>query len=261
MLLPQQRSVHLYRICSPLIHSSYLVLLLLCIPWTSSRVYLSPFFFLCNYHGNTQDYGLNKGEVVISVQVEGNPQAYIPGNFYQISISSSEHFDSFLMTGLYTTTANTQSSLTGQFGIPVTTGGQNLMCSITLTFVWSAPPSGTGCVNFLATATHGQQLLFKDTTVLQLCEQGAISALPRPLLAEVNSDSVLMRDDFETSDFNPQIWQTVDGGHIGDECGTVVYGQSAVLCDSAGAIRDLVSKQFCFPIVLYIFSIKRRHLL
>ncbi|BFZ10315.1 hypothetical protein BsWGS_13354 [Bradybaena similaris] len=235
------------------IHSSYFVLLLLCVPWSSGRVYLSPFFFLCNYHGNTQDYGPNKGEVVISVQVEGNPQTYVPGNFYQISISSSEHFDSFLMTGLYTTTANTQPSLTGQFGIPASTGGQNLMCSIvhsqvspqpmkTLTFVWSAPPSGTGCVNFLATATHGQQLLFKDTTVLQLCEQGAVSAgLPRPVLAEVNSDSVLMRDDFETSDFNTQIWQTAEGGHIGNECGTVVFGKSAVFCDSAGPIRDLVT--------------------
>ncbi|MFX9193263.1 hypothetical protein ABTN81_20080, partial [Acinetobacter baumannii] len=51
-------------------------------------------------------------------------------------------------------------------------------------FRWKAPRRGTGCVNFLATGTLGQQLLYKDITVLQLCEAGAPTLSPlRPDLA------------------------------------------------------------------------------
>lgn len=43
---------------------------------------VSPFFFLCNYHGNAPDLGIEHGEVAVSVTVEGNPEYYTPGLFY-----------------------------------------------------------------------------------------------------------------------------------------------------------------------------------
>ena len=44
---------------------------------------VTPFFFLCNYHGNVQDVGRQGGEVKLSVSIEGNPDNYIPGQVYQ----------------------------------------------------------------------------------------------------------------------------------------------------------------------------------
>ncbi|GFO21735.1 reelin [Plakobranchus ocellatus] len=211
--------------------------------------HLQPFFFLCNYHGQPQNFGLDSGQVVLSVNIEGNPIGYKPDTFYNVSISSSETFDSLLMTGLYTA----PSSISNSRSSSVTQGSHDVMCSIihsqvsprpmkTLSFIWMAPPTGTGCVNFLATATHGQQLLFKDTSIAQLCEQGAASpTILHPELAEVNTDSVLIRDDFDSDpDFNPNLWSTVQGGRVGDDCGHPVSGNSAIFCDSVGT-RKMVS--------------------
>lgn len=50
---------------------------------SSGLLTVSPFFFLCNYHGNVQEFGVERGEVAISVTVEGNPHYYVPGQFYQ----------------------------------------------------------------------------------------------------------------------------------------------------------------------------------
>lgn len=44
---------------------------------------LSPFFFLCNYHGNVQELGQHTSEVKLSVSIDGNPDTYVPGEFYQ----------------------------------------------------------------------------------------------------------------------------------------------------------------------------------
>lgn len=44
--------------------------------------HVSPFFFLCNYHGNVQELGKQTGEVKLSVSIQGNPDTYVPGNFY-----------------------------------------------------------------------------------------------------------------------------------------------------------------------------------
>ncbi|KAK3762808.1 hypothetical protein RRG08_040503 [Elysia crispata] len=220
---------------------------------TSQRHFghLQPFFFLCNYHGPSQDYGLDRGQVVVRVNIEGNPRGYTPNSFYNISISSSETFDSLLMTGLYTTPSSSSANRPGVNSI--TRGSHNTMCSIlhsqvspwpmrTLSFTWMAPPTGTGCVNFLATATHGQQLLFKDTSIAQLCEQGVASQTShRPDLAEINTDSVLIREDFDSdADFDQNIWVNVEGSDIDDTCGTLVSGKSATFCSSSGP-RQLVS--------------------
>ena len=44
---------------------------------------VTPFFFLCNYHGNIQDIGRQSGEVKLSVSIEGNPDNYVPGQVYK----------------------------------------------------------------------------------------------------------------------------------------------------------------------------------
>jgi len=44
---------------------------------------MSPFFFLCNYHGNIQELGDRTSEVKLSVTIDGNPDSYIPGQLYQ----------------------------------------------------------------------------------------------------------------------------------------------------------------------------------
>jgi hypothetical protein len=51
--------------------------------WNYEILKLEPFFFLCNYHGNTQEVGgFDKGEIAVSVSVEGNPEYYTPEQFY-----------------------------------------------------------------------------------------------------------------------------------------------------------------------------------
>lgn len=44
---------------------------------------MTPFFFLCNYHGNIQELGQKTAEVKLSVAIDGNPDSYIPGQLYQ----------------------------------------------------------------------------------------------------------------------------------------------------------------------------------
>ncbi|XP_064604500.1 reelin-like [Liolophura sinensis] len=218
--------------------------------------FLSPFFFLCNYHGNVQELGVDQGEVALSVSVSGNPEYYVPGKFYEITVSSSMNFNGFLLTGLYTLSDFAAVNLPGFTNPAVQAGhavGQNLMCSIVhshmsrkpqhqLSIMWLSPPSGTGCISFLATATLGDQVLFKDTTVLHMCEEGAPTMTPlRPLLTSINSDGVILRDDFESGkQFNKSIWALHDGTGVSSQCGTVLHGDGAVFCDEPG-IRTLTS--------------------
>ncbi|XP_060065663.1 reelin-like [Ylistrum balloti] len=140
--------------------------------------YVEPFFFLCNYHGNTNDLVAEKGEVSISVSVGGNPEYYTPGEFYN---------------------------------------------------------------DFRASATLGHQMLFKDTTVLQLCELGASTEPERPDTIGINTDSYLLRESFDTSsNFDLNVWASHDGASISSDCGTVLHGDSALFCDTEG-YRNLIS--------------------
>ncbi|KAI8771793.1 reelin [Biomphalaria glabrata] len=212
----------------------FILLYLLPLPFSRAQLpNFSPYFLFCNYHGDSHDYGIDDGEVVLSVQIEGDPQSYVPGRIYNISISSSETFDKFVMTALYTTPIRGQA---------VGTGGHNLMCNTipgnrrpvrSLMIKWEAPPSGSGCVNFLASGTLGQQLLFKDTSVMLFCEEGTLQVENvQPKLAEVNSGSFVFREDFDSEDgFQSDLWSQTDGGSISDDCGSVVQGKAAVLCD------------------------------
>ncbi|XP_045165547.2 reelin-like [Mercenaria mercenaria] len=230
------------------------VLMIFSAVWTQSPLsHVSPFFFLCNYHGNVQELGQHTGEVKLSVSIQGNPDTYTPGSFYEVTVISSMNFDGFLLTGLYTLSQqarNQMQTLGIQAGQPQ---GQNLMCSIVHThisdspvhefrFVWIAPPAGTGCVNFLATATLEQQLLFKDTTVLQLCEEGEQRGPLRPVMADIHSDAMIFRDDFDSFEsFGPDLWAANEGAVVGQSCGSIFYGDAAVMCEKNGR-RKLVTR-------------------
>lgn len=45
----------------------------------------NPFFFLCTHHGELEGAGVPEGgaEVLLTLQITGNPTAYIPGQEYQ----------------------------------------------------------------------------------------------------------------------------------------------------------------------------------
>ncbi|XP_078112367.1 reelin-like [Sander vitreus] len=66
----------------------------------------NPFFFLCTHHGELEGAGVAEGggEVLLTLQITGNPIAYTPGQEYQVTISTSVSFDGLLITGLYTST-------------------------------------------------------------------------------------------------------------------------------------------------------------
>ncbi|KAF7246759.1 Reelin, partial [Varanus komodoensis] len=82
------------------------------------------------------------------------------------TISTSTFFDGLLVTGLYTSTSIQASQSIGgssAFGFGIMSDhqfGNQFMCSVVashvshlpttnLSFVWIAPPAGTGCVNFI----------------------------------------------------------------------------------------------------------------
>lgn len=44
---------------------------------------MSPFFFMCNYHTESDLSSLNTGEVAISVTIKDNPEYYIPSELYE----------------------------------------------------------------------------------------------------------------------------------------------------------------------------------
>nr|XP_060484465.1 reelin [Panthera onca] len=220
----------------------------------------SPFFFLCTHHGELEGDG-EQGEVLISLHIAGNPTYYVPGQEYHVTISTSTFFDGLLVTGLYTSTSVQASQSIGgsnAFGFGIMSDhqfGNQFMCSVVashvshlpttnLSFVWIAPPAGTGCVNFMATATHRGQIIFKDALAQQLCEQGApTEATMHPHLAEVHSDSVILRDDFDSYhrlELNPNIWVECNNCEIGEQCGAIMHGNAVTFCEPYGP-RELIT--------------------
>nr|XP_034983283.1 reelin isoform X2 [Zootoca vivipara] len=220
----------------------------------------SPFFFLCTHHGELEGDG-EQGEVLISLHIAGNPTFYVPGQEYHVTISTSTFFDGLLVTGLYTSTSvQAAQSIGGSsaFGFGIMSDhqfGNQFMCSVVashvshlpttnLSFVWIAPPAGTGCVNFMATATHRGQVIFKDALAQQLCEQGAPTEAPLyPLLAEMHSESIILRDDFDSyqlQGLNPAMWFECSNCEVGDQCGVIMHGSAVTFCEPYGP-RELTT--------------------
>uniref|UniRef100_A0A670J7V7 Reelin n=1 Tax=Podarcis muralis TaxID=64176 RepID=A0A670J7V7_PODMU len=220
----------------------------------------SPFFFLCTHHGELEGDG-EQGEVLISLHIAGNPTFYVPGQEYHVTISTSTFFDGLLVTGLYTSTSVQASQSIGgssAFGFGIMSDhqfGNQFVCSVVashvshlpttnLSFVWIAPPAGTGCVNFMATATHRGQVIFKDALAQQLCEQGAPTEAPLyPLLAEMHSESIILRDDFDSyqlQGLNPAMWFECSNCEVGDQCGVIMHGSAVTFCEPYGP-RELTT--------------------
>ncbi|XP_026533029.1 reelin [Notechis scutatus] len=220
----------------------------------------SPFFFLCTHHGELEGDG-QQGEVLISLHLAGNPTFYVPGQEYHVTISTSTFFDGILVTGLYTSTSVQISQGIGgssAFGFGIMSDhqfGNQFMCSVVashvshlpttnLSFVWIAPPAGTGCVNFMATATHRGQIIFKDALAQQLCEQGSPTEAPfHPLLAEMHSNSIILRDDFDSyhlQGLNPTMWSECSNCEVGDQCGVIMHGSAVTFCEPYGP-RELIT--------------------
>ncbi|XP_023681705.2 reelin isoform X1 [Paramormyrops kingsleyae] len=222
----------------------------------------NPFFFLCTHHTELGGAsGLDGGpEVQLTLQIVGNPGAYSPGQEYQVTISTSTFFDGLLVTGLYTS-ATVQSGpipAPAAFGfgvVPEHQFGTQFVCSVvashvshtpstSFSFMWIAPPPGTGCVNFLVTATYRGQILFKDALAQQLCEQGAPTESPvRPALAEIHTNHAILRDDFDSSQqgtVDPNLWSECSNCDVSEQCGVLMHGKAVIFCEPFGQ-RELVT--------------------
>ncbi|XP_076339324.1 reelin-like [Tachypleus tridentatus] len=212
----------------------------------------SPFFFMCQYHGNTDQSGIAEGDVALSVKISGNPEFYEPSKVYEVTVSSSANFDGFLMTGIYTLpeeAAKKTSPLLKTMGMGPQfphAVGESMICSVvhshlshrpskSLTFHWMAPPTGTGCVNFMATATLGQNVMFKDILALQICEKGEGDKIQPRKLAALHKPGIVLREDFESTDIdlNPNHWSDVSSVEVGEHCGTILHGKAATFCQSS----------------------------
>uniref|UniRef100_A0A3B3X817 Reelin n=1 Tax=Poecilia mexicana TaxID=48701 RepID=A0A3B3X817_9TELE len=215
----------------------------------------NPFFFLCTHHAEMEGAGVAEGggEVLLTLQITGNPSSYSPGQEYQVSISTSVPFDGLLVTGLYTSTPVQSAPIPAPaaFGFGVIPdrqfAGTQFVCSVvashvshqpstSFSFVWIAPPPGTGCVNFLATATHRGQIIFKDALAQQLCEQGV----------ELHAKHAVLRDDFDSNipgELDSNIWSECSNCEVGEQCGVVLHGRAVTFCEHFGE-RELVTTMF-----------------
>nr|XP_023990380.1 reelin-like [Salvelinus alpinus] len=162
------------------------------------------------------------------------------------------YFDGLLVTGLYTSTPvqsapipapaafgfgvmPEQRQFRTQFVCSVVASHVSHQPSTSLSFVWIAPPPSTGCVNFLATATHRGQIIFKDTLAQQLCEQGAPTESPlRPSLAEIHGNHAVLRDDFDSNlqgELDLRIWSECSNCEVGEQCGVLMHGRAVTFCE------------------------------
>uniref|UniRef100_A0AAR2KU63 Reelin n=1 Tax=Pygocentrus nattereri TaxID=42514 RepID=A0AAR2KU63_PYGNA len=224
----------------------------------------NPFFFLCTHHGELEGSGMTEGggEVLLTLQIVGNPTAYVPGQEYQVTVSTSTYFDGLLVTGLYTSTTVQAAPIPAPaaFGFGVMSErqfGTQFVCSVvashvshlpttSLSFVWIAPPPGTGCVNFLATATHRGQIIFKDTLAQQLCEQGGEDALI----------FIILRDDFDSNlqgELDLNIWSDCSNCEVGAQCGVLLHGKAVTFCEPLGQreLYDYANTVLCPTVCLF----------
>ncbi|XP_022095907.1 reelin-like [Acanthaster planci] len=201
------------------------------------------------FQGAESDLGAGQSEVTLSVSIQGDPLFYVPGNWYQVSLTSSTEFNGISIIGVFTsqTPGNSVGSPDSSGPLP----GITYMCSLIhqqmirvpqrdAVAYWIAPAEGSGCVSFMVTAFLGQQTILKDALALQLCERGMPSSEPfRPQLASVHSDGVILRDDFDSSEaLDYTVWSELHGGNISNTCGTVLHGNAMVFCNRLGS-RDL----------------------
>ncbi|XP_070558262.1 reelin-like isoform X2 [Ptychodera flava] len=211
---------------------------------------MTSFYFMCNYQGGLHQADVDSGEVTLRVGIVGNPTFYKPGQMYQVMLTSSKEFDGFLVTGMYPSMkpqAPINPIMAAMMNPVAMAIGHASMCSIihqhlslspqtSLSFFWFAPPAGSGCINFLATGSLHQQILFKDTLALELCEEGTVQQ-DSPV-AEVEDGAVsgvILRDNFDASDkLDTSLWSDLQGGVVSQDCGPVIHANSIVFCQHLG---------------------------
>ncbi|XP_064117876.1 LOW QUALITY PROTEIN: reelin-like [Macrobrachium nipponense] len=194
----------------------------------------SPFYFMCHYPRPGEPTGIGRAEVTIKVELSGaetNPPLYEPHAVYQVLVTSSVPLDGFMLTGIHALTKTLSES--SHINMPASLHGgatKGLLCTIlhshishkprrSLSFLWMAPPSGSGCVNFLAQGTLGEQLLFKDLPILEVCEKESSVAefrLKESLLTGTDLPGFVFRDDFESQRLESSIWDGIVGGSVGN---------------------------------------------
>ncbi|XP_077972003.1 reelin-like isoform X1 [Styela clava] len=221
---------------------------------------LSPHFFLCNYHGKLDPMPHTHDKLLLSVALDGNPTSYEPGETYRVRVTSSKDFNGLLITGLFSSLQHKEKLLPSSYGM--TSIGfshhhhvsSDFICGLLysdispykkptseVTFSWTAPEEGTGCVSFLLTASLRMQIVFQDVVAYQICESGQDVKNLRPSLADIHSDGVIIRDDFDSSEDLFDIWSRESHGvEISNECGEITHGNSAVFCGRTGT-RQLIS--------------------
>ncbi|KAK9399354.1 reelin-like [Crotalus adamanteus] len=91
---------------------------------------------------------------------------------------------------------------------------------------------------------HRGEIIFKDALAQQLCEQGSPTEGPlHPLLAEMHSNSIILRDDFDSyhlQGLNPTMWFECSNCEVGDQCGVIMHGSAVTFCEPYGP-RELIT--------------------
>ncbi|XP_033646479.1 reelin-like isoform X1 [Asterias rubens] len=211
------------------------------------------FSYPCQFNGAETDLADERGEVALSINIQGDPEYYIPGTLYEVSLEATSDFNFLSVTGLFTSSTLTYGAgpplgnavSTSDTGAPIP--GVPYTCSMVhqqmlrtpqnwASVYWIAPEEGSGCVNFMVNAFLNQQVVLKDALSLQLCERGMATPPPfRPQLASVHSDGVILRDDFDSSvALDYTLWSEMHGGNISNTCGTVLHGNAMVFCNALG---------------------------
>ncbi|KAK7079778.1 hypothetical protein SK128_027758 [Halocaridina rubra] len=191
---------------------------------TSFGSVMSPFFFLCHYPRPGEHIGAGREEVTVKVKLSGSEdpsQGYVPHAMYQVLVASNVLFDGFMLTGVHALTKDIAE--TNYINLPASLHGgtsEGLVCAVLhshishkprrqLSFLWMAPPVGTGCVSFLAQGSLGEELIFKDLPVLEVCEKendfGELKQA-RSVLAGRDLPGLIFRDDFEDPELGTAIW-------------------------------------------------------
>ncbi|KAG0709950.1 Reelin [Chionoecetes opilio] len=231
----------------------------------------SPFFFMCQYPHAGEPSGAGEEDVTLQVQFSGrkDPQdGYQPHVIYEVLVTSSMMFDGFLVTGVHAFTKKLTSA--HHLSLPASLHGgapEGLACAVLhshisprprshLSFLWMAPPSGTGCVAFMAQGSLHGQILFKDLKILEVCEEdGSPDQLQarESLFTGRDQHGYVFRDDFEGPHLDDSIWMEMRSGEVTRGGGRVMHGAAVTFTGSDAAIlsrpQDLTrSRQLQFAL-------------
>ncbi|KAK8377791.1 hypothetical protein O3P69_014024 [Scylla paramamosain] len=213
----------------------------------------SPFFFMCQYPQTGEPSSLGEEDVTLKVEFAGRKDprdGYEPHSVYEVTITSSVLFDGLLVTGVHAFTKKLTAA--HHLSLPASLHGgapEGLACAVLhshisrrprshLSFLWMAPPSGTGCVAFLSQGSLQGQILFKDLKILEVCEKDAAGQLQmlESLFTGRNQHGYVFRDDFEGASLDTSIWKEMRGGAVSGGGGQTSQGAAATFTQQDAAL-------------------------